>query len=76
MKGKSEISFERAIALANYYNVSLDYIAERTNSKKGLSFGEITADQQMLLSLICELSETEKENMSVILKQLLKVIKK
>lgn len=75
-KGKSEISFERAIALANYYNVSLDYIAERTNSKMGLSHGELTAEQQMFLSLICKLSEKEKESISVLLKQLLKVIEK
>ncbi len=26
--------FDRAIELANYYNVSLDYIAGLTNSKK------------------------------------------
>ncbi|MGN0696554.1 MAG: helix-turn-helix domain-containing protein [Oscillospiraceae bacterium] len=33
-KGKSEISFERAIMLAKYYNVSLDYIAELTDCKQ------------------------------------------
>lgn len=32
--GHAEIPFERAIALAKYYGVSLDYIAELTNVKK------------------------------------------
>ena len=31
--GKRELPFELAITLANYYNVSLDYIAGITNDK-------------------------------------------
>ena len=34
--GNAEIPFERAIMLAKYYNVSLDYIAGFTNNKRGL----------------------------------------
>lgn len=33
--GNREIPFHHAIALAKYYNVSLDYIAGLTNNKKG-----------------------------------------
>lgn len=32
-KGKRDIPFERVIKLAEYYNVSLDYIAGRSNDK-------------------------------------------
>ncbi|MBQ7132716.1 MAG: helix-turn-helix transcriptional regulator [Oscillospiraceae bacterium] len=33
--GKRSIPFERIIKLADFYNVSIDYIAGRTNNKKG-----------------------------------------
>lgn len=32
-KGIRDIPFERIIILANHYNVSIDYIAGRTNNK-------------------------------------------
>ena len=32
--GKRQIPFDRVIELAKYYNVSIDYIAGLTNSKK------------------------------------------
>lgn len=35
-RGEREIPFHHAITLANYYQVSLDYIAGRTNNKRGL----------------------------------------
>ena len=35
-KGGSEISFERAIMLAKYYNVSLDYLAGLTDTPRKL----------------------------------------
>ena len=34
-RGEREIPFHHAITLANYYKVSLDYIAGRTNNKSG-----------------------------------------
>lgn len=58
--GHSEIPFERAIMLAKYYNVSLDYIAGLTNSKRGLSHGELTENQQELLEFIGTLTDSEK----------------
>ena len=60
-KGTSEISFERAIMLAKYYNVSLDYIAGLTNNKRGLSKGELTEQQQKLLETVSALTEEERE---------------
>ncbi len=73
-KGGSEISFERAIALADYYNVSLDYIAERTNSKKGMSYGELTETEQTLLNALSKMNSEEKKKISELLKIILKVI--
>lgn len=35
-RGAQEIPFHNAIKLAEYYNVSLDYIAGRTNKKRGM----------------------------------------
>ena len=34
-RGKREIPFHHAITLADFYHVSLDYIAGRTNDKRG-----------------------------------------
>lgn len=36
--GKIPITFERAIILAKYYKVSLDYIAGMTNNKNGVGY--------------------------------------
>ena len=60
-KGANEISFERAIQLAKYYNVSLDYIAGLTNSKKGLSYGDLTPEQQELLDFFASLTDSERK---------------
>lgn len=73
-KGTSEISFERAIALAKYYNVSLDYIAGLTNNKKGLTSSDLTAEQQELLKLTSELSNTEKKKITEALKKFLNLL--
>lgn len=34
--GKRSMPFERVLELAEFYNVSLDYIAGRTNNKGGI----------------------------------------
>lgn len=36
--GKRPISFEKAIKLAIFYGVSLDYIAGLTNDKRGIGY--------------------------------------
>ena len=73
-KGTSEISFERAIALAKYYNVSLDYIAGLTNNKRGLASSDLTQKQQDLLNMAKNLSESEKKKAVTLLKKLIEVI--
>ncbi len=72
--GNAEIPFERAILLAKYYNVSLDYIAGLTNNKKGLSSGELTNEQQELLNFIDGLSAKEKENLLEFISRLSRII--
>jgi len=58
--GNAEIPFERAIMLAEYYGVSLDYIAGLTNNKKGLSASSLTDEQQELLTFVSGLSQEER----------------
>ena len=69
--GHAEIPFERAIALAKYYNVSLDYIAGLTNDKRGLSYSALSKEQRELLKLLDELSDGERAKLAALLKALL-----
>ena len=39
-KGIQSITIERMITLADYYNVSLDYITGRTNDKRGIGYNQ------------------------------------
>ena len=73
--GHAEIPFERAIALAKYYGVSLDYIAGLTNSKRGLSHGEVTPEHQKLLNALNSLSKDERSRAEDFLQTLLDAIK-
>lgn len=63
-KGANEISFERAIMLAKYYNVSLDYIAGLTNNKRGLASSDLSESEQQLLRFAASLSKEEKKRIS------------
>jgi len=74
--GNAEIPFERAMALAKYYNVSLDYIAGLTNNKKGLSQGELPLDKQHLLELISKSDNTTCKEVIEILKALIETLEK
>ena len=58
--GHAEIPFERAIMLAKYYNVSLDYIAGLTNDKNG-TFSKPSDDAQMFLSFLRSLDDHDKQ---------------
>ncbi len=74
-KGGSEISFERAIALAKYYNVSLDYLAGLTDVKKNSSVNSAPDSGQELLNHIKRLSSDEKATLADFLQALAKVLK-
>lgn len=56
-RGELKIYLETANELADYYNVSLDYIAGRTNDKRGLTRSELSDDETMLIKKYRSLSE-------------------
>lgn len=74
-KGTSEIPFERAIALAKYYNVSLDYIAGLTNDKRGLARSDLSREQRELLRAAKELSSSDKAKTIALLKAAINAVK-
>lgn len=75
-KGGTEIPFERAIMLAKYYNVSLDYIAGLTNNKRGLTASELSSKQRQLLSEIDELSPEAKKDLISLFGTLINILQK
>lgn len=72
--GRAEIPFDRAIMLAKYYNVSLDYIAGLTNNKKGIPAG-ISEEQQKILNLINMLSTDEIHDVITVFQAILENLK-
>lgn len=53
-RGETDLPFEKAIILAQYYKVSLDYLAGLTNIKA--SFTQTTPSSSYLISLFQHLS--------------------
>lgn len=60
--GESEIPVSLAIKIANYYNVSLDYLAGLTNDKGGLHCNVLDQDEKLLIQNWKLLSSRQKEN--------------
>ncbi len=69
-KGEREIPLHRAIELADYYNVSLDYLAGRTNTKEPGRGTSLDADESKLIELYRELSEKNKGKAELFIQQL------
>ncbi len=59
-RGNVDIPLEKALILADYYNVSLDYIAGRTNDKRGLTRSELSDKETQLIKKFRSLSESGK----------------
>ena len=74
-KGGSEISFERAIALAKYYNVSLDYIAGLTDVKQNSSVNTVPERERELIKRLTALSPKELEQLSGLLEAMINLLK-
>lgn len=68
--GKRDIPFERVIELAKYYDVSLDYIAGRTNDKGGLRSMKIDQDEKKLLALFRRLNRQQRNLILELLNEL------
>ena len=56
-KGKRLIPIDRLLVLANYYNVSLDYITGRTNEKKGLTKSDMSNEETDIIKKYRSLNE-------------------
>lgn len=69
-KGEREIPLSRAIELADYYNVSLDYVAGRTNIKNPTSIHSLNDDDLKLLEKFHSLSERNKGKAELFIDQL------
>ena len=70
-KGERELPFSRAIELAEYYNVSLDYNAGRTNVKNPNLDHSLSGDEIKLLLKFRRLSERNKGKAELFIDQLL-----
>ncbi len=64
-KGEREIPFSRAVQLANYYNVSLDYLAGRK------SYSSLNNEDEKLIELWHRLSERSKGKVEYLIAELL-----
>lgn len=70
-RGETDIPFEKAITLADFYNVSLDYLAGRTNHKHGKSNPDLTAEELRLIEQYRQLTERSKGRHDLFMEQLL-----
>ena len=73
--GKHAVPLDFAVALADYYKVSLDYIAGRTNFKKGISKPTLTDEELKLINDYRRLSERSKGRHEQFIEQLLETQK-
>lgn len=69
-KSERELPFSRAIELADYYGVSLDYLAGRTNAKSSRSASELQEDERKILDIFRSLTERNKGKAELFLEQL------
>lgn len=69
-KGEREIPFQRAIELADFYNVSLDYIAGRTNVFSCNACDALSDEAMSIAAKYMTLSERNKGKLELFLDQL------
>ena len=62
-RGELRIPFDNAMTLSDYYKVSLDYIAGRTNDKRGLTRSELSEEETNIIAYYRMLSEKRKGKM-------------
>ena len=72
-KGERELPFSRAIQLAEYYGVSLDYLAGRSKYKCEVSIND---DEAELLSGWRCLSERSKGKVEYLMSELIEIAEK
>ena len=70
-QGKHTVPLDFAVTLAEFYKVSLDYIAGLTNNKNDTSKSQLCNDEQQLISEFSQLSERNKGKLEQFLENLL-----
>lgn len=58
--GTREPPFSFIIDISNYYDVSIDYIAEKTKNKKGIFITDLNEKEQKLISIFREMTREEQ----------------
>ena len=58
--GESEVPLWLAIKISEYYNVSIDYIAEMTNDKGGLHCNYLTEEEKNIIQDWKQLNSNQK----------------
>lgn len=61
--GERSLSLETAVALAEFYNVSLDYLAELTDYNGKIETSELSVDEKQLLTYFRKLNSKDKERL-------------
>ena len=69
-KGEREIPLMRAIELADYYDISLDYLAGRSNNKSYNADTPLAPDEIKIIELYRNLSERNKGKAELFIEQL------
>ena len=69
-KGERELPFSRAIELAEYYSVSLDYLAGRTDLRDAQPVQVLSEEEKRLIRQYRVLSERGKGKAELFLEQL------
>ena len=69
-QGKHSVPFDFAVTLAEFYGVSLDYLAGRTNNKRGMEKPDLTPDELKMVELYRTLTERSKGKMELFAEQL------
>ncbi len=70
-QGKHTVPLDFAVTLADFYNVSLDYVAGRTNFKNGTGNIRLSKDQLDIAEKFDSLSERNKGRLEQFLEQLI-----
>ena len=70
-RGETDLPFEKAITLAEYYNISLDYLAGRTNFPRGRANPDLSDEQLSVAEQYARLTEKNKGRLELYLEQLL-----
>lgn len=71
-QGKHGVPLDFAVTLADFYDVSIDYIAGRTNHCSGIGGEDLAEDEIRLLKFYEKLNERNKGKLDLFIEQLLR----